>query len=147
MEIDITSLLEMDAFNLSHSRMEGGDNAGINTWNASKEQAKETPLLDTEEKLQAMREFVKESGGWDKEEIAEWDSNELNALFLQWIAGDVRELPSIEQEFDENDSRFSTAYSLDEIDWVKAEEMQAEGQAPSNLFRADDGRIFFYLGH
>ena len=147
MEIDITSLLEMDAFNLSHSRMEGGDNAGINTWNASKEQAKETPLLDTEEKLQAMREFVKESGGWDEEEIAEWDSNELNALFLQWVAGDVRQLPALEQAYDEDDSRFSTADSLEEIDWVKAEEMQAEGQAPSNLFRADDGRIFFYLGH
>lgn len=95
MEINITSLLELDCFNLSHSRAEGGENAGRNTWNASKEQADETALLDTEEKLQAMRDFVKSSGGWSKEEIAAWSNQELNALFLQWVAGDVRQCSAI----------------------------------------------------
>lgn len=131
MEIDITSLVEMNCFNLSHSVAEGGENAGRDTWNASKEQAKETPLLKTPEELQAMRDFARSSGGWTREEIAEWTNQEINALFLQWIAGDVRELG---------------ADSLSEIDWKQAEEMQSEGQAPSNIFRADDGRIFFYLG-
>jgi hypothetical protein len=56
MEIDLTSLLTADQFPLSHSRMEGGDNAGQNTWNAAKEAARETVLLDTEEKLEAMRD-------------------------------------------------------------------------------------------
>lgn len=94
MEIDITSLLEMDCFPLSHSRAEGGQNAGPETWAASKAQAAETPLLDTPEKLEAMRSFARESGGWTAEELAEWDAGELNALFLQWIAGDVRECPA-----------------------------------------------------
>jgi hypothetical protein len=133
MEIDITTLVEMNCFTLSHSIAEGGENAGQNTWNAAKKQALNSPsLLNTPEKLQAMRDFVRESGGWNKKEIAAWSDNELNALFLQWISGDVRELG---------------ADSLDEIDWEEAEEMQREGQAPSNIFKGDDGKIYFYLGH
>ena len=131
MEIEITSLAEMDCFTLSHSIAEGGENAGRDTWNASKRQAGETPLLKTPEELQAMRDFAKASGGWTREEIDAWPDSELNALFLQWIAGDVRELG---------------ADSLSEIDWEEAEEIQQAGQAASNIFRLDDGRIFFYLG-
>ena len=95
MEIEITSLLDLDQFSLSHSAAEGGQNAGRDTWNAAKEQAAETPLLDTPEKLQAMREFARASGGWDAEETAAWSEQEVNALFLQWIAGDCRECPAI----------------------------------------------------
>ena len=131
MQIDISSLLEMDCWPLSHSAFEGGENAGRNTWQASLEQAEETPLLDTPEKLEAMRDFARSSGGWDAEEVAAWDAEEVNALFLQWIAGDVRELG---------------ADSLEEIDWQEAEELQSQGQAPSNLFRGDDGKLYFYLG-
>jgi hypothetical protein len=132
MEIEITTLVEMNCFTLSHSAFEGGENAGKNTWSASKKEAENTSLLNTPEKLQAMRDFARESGGWNQEEIAEWSDNEINALFLQWIAGDVRELG---------------ADSLDEIDWEEAEEMQREGQAPSNIFKGDDEKIYFYLGN
>jgi len=121
----------MHAPGLSASRVELGDNAGRITWQAAKEQAEETPILDTPEKLDAMRDFARSSGGWDAEEVAAWDAGEVNALFLQWIAGDVRELG---------------ADTLAEIDWEEAEEMQQAGQAPSNIYRAEDGRIFFYLG-
>jgi hypothetical protein len=131
MEIEITSLLEMHAPDLSASRMELGDDAGRITWQAAKEQAEETPILNTPEKLDAMRDFARASGGWDAEEVAAWDAEEVNALFLQWIAGDVRELG---------------ADTLAGIDWTEAEEMQREGQASGNLFRAEDGRVFFYLG-
>jgi hypothetical protein len=79
-----------------------------------------------------MREFAASSGGWTREEIAEWPDSELNALFLQWIAGDVRELG-----YD----------SLADVDWQDAEEQQSAGQAASNLFRGDDGKIYFYLGN
>jgi hypothetical protein len=132
MVIEITTLSEMNCFALSHSAFEGGENAGQNTWNASKKKAENTPLLNTPEKLQVMRDFARESGGWNKEEIAEWSENELNALFLQWVSGDVRELG---------------ADSLDEIDWEEAEEMQSEGQVASNIFKGDDGKIYFYIGN
>jgi len=94
MEINITSLMAVNQFKRSHSRAEGGQNAGPETWRASLEAAKETVLLDTEEKLEAMRDFAKSSGGWTREEIAAWSAQEINALFLQWIAGDVRECPA-----------------------------------------------------
>jgi hypothetical protein len=131
MYIDITSLLELDLFDLSHSQAEGGESAGQNTWNASKAQAKETTLLDTEEKLEAMRDFARSSGGWTREEIAAWNAEEINALFLQWVAGDVRQ---------------AGADSLDEIDWEEYEEMAMQGRIPSNISKGDDGQISFYLG-
>ena len=131
MEIDITSLMELDAWELSHSAAEGGWTSGRDCWKASKLAAEEHCLLDTEEKLQAMRDFARNSGGWTREEIEDWTSKELNALFLQWIAGDTRELG---------------ADSLDEIDWTEAEELQREGKATSNLFKGDNGRVYFYLG-
>jgi hypothetical protein len=178
MEIDITTLLEIDAFDLSHSIAEGGPDARRNTWKASVAMAEELqpPILDTPEKLEAMREFALSSGGWDAEEVAEWSDVEVNALFLQWIAGDTRECPRALEGFDitertpgewwlEGDNswrgpyetrseayraydgnRIHTADALNEIDWPETEAMQHEGVISSNLFRADDGRIFFYLG-
>lgn len=137
MEIEITSLLTLDCFELSHSRAEGGDNAGTDTWNASKAQAEETPLLDTEEKLEAMREFARESGGWDAEEIAEWDSQEINALFLQWIAGDVREMPSKDG---------GRADDLSEVDWKKTRKEQERGSISGNIYKSGR-RVYFYLGN
>jgi len=131
MEIDITQLKEMDCFNLSHSAFEGGENAGRNTWNASLEEAETTQLLDTPEKLQAMRDFAQSSGGWSGEEIAAWSDREINALFLQWIAGDCRQLG---------------ADSLEEIDWEEAEKLQEGGQAPSSIYLGSDGKLYFYLG-
>jgi len=94
LEIDITALLETDQFALSHSIAEGGQNAGPKTWKASLEAASETPILDTPEKLQAMRDFARSSGGWNDEETAAWTDQDVNALFLQWVAGDCRECPA-----------------------------------------------------
>lgn len=131
MEIDITTLSKVNAFDLSHSIAEGGGNAAHNTWENSKAEAKRHPILDTPEKLQAMRDFAASSGGWTREEIAGWPDSEVNALFLQWIAGDCRELG---------------ADSIADIDWDEAEQLQSEGQAASNMFKGTDGKIYFYLG-
>ena len=132
MEINITHLLEMNCFTLSHSCAEGGENAGKNTWQASQAKAQEIKPLDTPEKLQAMRDFARSSGGWNESEVNAWNENEVNALFLQWIAGDCRELG---------------ADSLEDIEWTNAVVLQENGQVPSNLFRSTSGEIFFYLGN
>ena len=148
MDIEITSLLELDQFALSHSRAEGGQNAGPETWQAAQEQAAETPILDSPEKLQALRDFARSSGGWDDEEITAWSDQEINALFLQWVASDCRECPALLNIYDgDGTSRFSSADSLEEIDWEETEKQQEAGQTASNLFRAEDGSIFFYLGN
>ena len=132
MEIEITSLLEVDQFQLSHSRAEGGQDAGRNTWQAAKQAARETVLLDTEEKLDAMRDFAHSSGGWTREEIAAWSAEEINALFLQWVAGDCRE---------------AGADSLGEIDWQGYETDCEAGAASSRFYKTEDGRIYFSLSN
>lgn len=199
MEINITSLLDLPAFNLSHSRAEGGENAGRNSWQAAMDQAEETALLDTPEKLEAFRDWVADTGAWDEDERNAWTPQECNALFLQWIAGDVRQCPAILDgvTFEERtttesrwkDGRFidqgtaewwydvldesgndnedfgpfptrSAAYknhagharppraeSLEEIDWLEYEAQASEGSISSNLFRADDGTVYFSLSH
>ena len=180
MEIEITPLLDNDLYPLSHSAAEGGQNAGRETWKASLAAAEATPLLDTPEKLQAMRDFALSSGGWDAEEVAAWTPQEVNALFLQWIAGDCRECPATieDWQFTERapgewwsesadgeleagpfDSR-SEAYanqlpagrepradSLEEIDWPEYEAQASAGRISGNLFRAEDGKIFFSLSN
>lgn len=129
MEINITSLKDMDCFALSHSVMEGGSNAGQNTWQAAKEQAEETSLLDTEEKKEAFREWIADFGAWSEEDIAEMDDINLNALFLQFIAGDVRE---------------AGADYLEDIDWEKYEKDVEDGQI-SGYFYQNNGEIYFNL--
>lgn len=102
MEINITSLLETDLFPFSHSRAEGGDNAGRETWNASKQDASERqpPFIGTDEEKDTFRDYVQSIGGWSREEIDGWSDTELNALFLQFVAGDVRQCPALLEEID-----------------------------------------------
>lgn len=136
MEIDITSLLKVNQFYRSQSQMEGGSNAGANTWQQCLDDAEETVLLDTEEKLEAFRDWLEPFGAWNKEEIAAMDNQHLNALFLQWVAGDCRE---------------AGADSLDSIDWEDYHERCKAGQCAGNLFKGDIegepscGRIYFSL--
>jgi hypothetical protein len=139
MEINITALLKSEdfcPFDLSNNRATLGDNAGAITWAASIESAKSgNPpcLLNTEEKRQAFRDFVKESGGWEEEEINAWTETELYALFLQWVAGDIRDA-------------FGDA-NPDEWDWDEYEEGSQAGRVASSLFKSEDGQIYFYVGN
>ena len=92
-EIDITSLLETDMFEFSHSQAEGGENAGPNTWNAAMNGPR--PLLTTPEQFDEFRDYVRGFGAWTDEEIEAWNENECQALLLQMIAGDTREAPAL----------------------------------------------------
>ena len=135
MEINITSLLNEDLFQFSHSRMEGGENAGENTWSAAKEAAARMLLLVTEEELEAMRKWARSSGGWEREEIAAWDADELNALFLQLVSAETREAGWDSLEDAEWDDEGSLIDSL-----------TGEPAECSNIFRGTDGNVYFYLG-
>lgn len=132
MEINITEFFNTERpRDYSASVAEIGANAGRYTWQAAMERAQDDPVfLDTEEKLYTMRQFAKSSGGWNAEEIAAWSAQEVNALFIQWLSGDMRECG-----FDKGAS------------WEDVEQRQQAGQAPSNLFKGTDGQVYFYLGH
>jgi hypothetical protein len=86
---------------------------------------------ETEEKRAAFRDFVRSSGGWDDDEINAWSDSELNALCLQWIAGDIREACS--------DCKGDTAG----FDWEEYEVGAQTGRHSSRLYRAADGSVYF----
>lgn len=137
MEIDISAFFKTAApRDYSASVAEIGQDAGRVTWAAALEDAPGFDFLSTEEAREEWRGFVISSGGWTAEEVAAFTNAELSALFLQWVAADCREM-------------FPDARTLDGLtpdDWARAEEMAEAGQAPGRIFRADDGRVFFYVG-
>jgi hypothetical protein len=137
MEIDITSLVtDGETWDFSGSVATHGPNAGPNTWANAKREAAERPLLHTEEQLQAMRQWMKETGAWDKAERDAMSDQELNALFIQLVSGDMREM-GLDDAFH------------DEFDWDVYRE---ENDGGGNIYRGDIegsegfGRYFYYLG-
>ncbi len=137
MELNITHLFTEESpfspFDCSNNRATLGDNAGQLTWQASCETAAQITLLDTDDKRQEFRDWVKEFGAWSVEEIAAWSDTELNALLLQFIAGDVREA------FGDSD--------VSEWDWADYEVRAERGSISSNLFKADDGSIYYSISN
>jgi hypothetical protein len=130
MEIDITPLLETNMFPFSHSWAEGGENAGQNTWQAALEGPR--PLLSTPEQIAAFKDWTADFGAWDEDERNAWSDNEAQALFLQFIAGEVRQ---------------AGADSLGELDWDEYEQGCEAGRFSSCFFKGDDGKIYFSLSH
>jgi hypothetical protein len=129
MEIDITSFFAtVTPRELSGSVAEMGAHAGALTWTASCAASVHHPLLDSDEKREAFREWVDGTGFDDSHAMGDL---ELNALFLQWIASDLRQMG-----MDEDTSG---------IDWVHVVKMQEEGAYPSNIFKGDDVRVYFSL--
>jgi hypothetical protein len=132
MELNISSFFAtVTPRELSSSVAESGPCAGALTWSASCKASMHHPMLDDDEKRDAFRAWVEQSGGWTAEQIAAWTDTELNALLLQWIAGDLREM-GVDDD---------TAG----IDWADVGRGQSEGKYPSNIFRGDDGLVYFSL--
>lgn len=135
MELNISKFFANAApMDYSASVAEIGRDAGKATWSAACDDAEDWNLLDTDEKREAFREFVGESGGWSEDEIKAWSDKELNALCIQWISGDMREVPDVEMGPDMTDD-----------DWESVSAMQRDGVISSRIFRADDGQVYFDL--
>lgn len=129
MELDITDFYNYaDAAEYAASRAELGDDAARITWRNAKDAHAEHNLLDTEEKKDAARDFLRGFGAWDEDEIAAWDDAELNALVIQFIAGDIRERDSLADS------------------WEAYEALASDGQASGRLYECRDGRVYYYIG-
>ncbi len=133
MEVNVTCLINaFDPAELSGSVAERGANAGPETWSNSLEAAKAKPLdLDWD----AAREFFKGFGAWDDEEIAAWSTTEIEALVLQYAAGDLRELQSL-----------CPGDGLGDIDWSEAERLAEAGTVSGTLYTAGDD-LMIYIGN
>lgn len=131
MEIKITEFFNrICPRDFSASIAEIGQDAGTFTWNAAKEEAEDTQLLTSSEQIEAFREFAA-SCGFSEPDLSE---AELQALFIQWIAGDMREMGLTLSEDSQS------------INWEQIEKEQQAGQIPSNIYRGTDGEIYFYVG-
>lgn len=100
MHIDITefltSLRDSRLIYFSASRAEYGEDAAKLTWEnamdrADPESEEYVPLLKNDEELNQFRRHVGGFGAWEKEEIEGWSKHHCEALFIQIIAGDLRE--------------------------------------------------------
>jgi hypothetical protein len=110
---------------IANSRLE---NIGQITWNRAKQAV---ILLDTPEKINAFKEWVKPFGGWAQDELDKMTAQELNALLVQFISGDIQEIG---------------ASCLDDIDVQVMEAEQQAGQVASYLYY-QDGSWFYDLTH
>lgn len=133
MELNITEFFRTAApMDYSASAAEIGADAGRQTWLAAVEDAPDWPLLDTDEKREAFKAHLLGFGAWQEDEIAEWSNRELVALLLQMIAGDIRDA--------------DLSPDSDDADWIAYEARAAAGQCASNIFRADDGAVYYWIG-
>lgn len=130
MELNITNFFNNAApMDYSASVAEIGRNAGADTWQAALDDSVDYPLLSSDNEREEVRRYFKGFGAWSETEIAAWTDTELNALLIQFIAGSIRE------------SGLTPDSSTDEWSVYEADE-----NGPHDIFRAEDGQIYFYVG-
>ena len=121
-DINVTRLVtDIEPSELSGSIAERGANAGPETWANAKAAATKQPLEISDR--DGVREYFADFGAWSREEIAAWSDTELDALVLQYAAGDLRELQSL-----------APGDGLGGIDWALAAELAHEGTCAGNLY-------------
>ena len=132
MELDIT-----DFFNscvpkhYSASVAELGNDAGTITWQNALDRSEEDNLLDTGEKQEAFKAYVRGFGDWDDEEIAAWSVGELNALLIQFISGGMRE-----------DGLHA---NMEDEEWNALDPENSRGRIYGGPLTVD-GHVYFYMG-
>lgn len=112
------------------SRAELGINAGQITWENAVDKVDDYRPLDTAGKVDAFRLFAFNSGGWNDAEVNAWSDDEVNALCIQWISGDMREA-GIDQQ---------------PVDWEQYESDCERGQCASRIYggpMSTNGRVYF----
>ncbi len=106
--------------------------AGLETWQAALNDSADCMMLDDDEKREAFRQHVKGFGAWSDEKIAAWSDVELNALFIQFVAGDMRGA--------------DLTPTSDDADWIDYQARAEAGQCSGNIFRSADNLIYYYIG-
>jgi hypothetical protein len=133
MEIEITKFCEQeDPFNYSASASEmAGQCAGRITWKNALNCS--LMLLDTGEKQEAFKSWVSDFGAWGDEEIQAWNEKETNALFIQFVSSEMREIGMDD-------------CLLENFNWQAYEWAVQEGEVAGNIFKDEENKIYFQLG-
>lgn len=120
----------------SASIAEIGADAGPTTWRHACEDSPEFAMLATDDQREAYRAQLRTYGAWEAEEIAAWPDDELNALLMQEIAGDVREIESL----------CGGVPGSPEFDAQEYESLVRDGVVSGRLLVSIDGEIYYYIG-
>ena len=91
-------------------------------------------ILDTEKKREVFRSFVRSAGALS-DRVAVWSDAELNALCIQWVAGDMLEPFGFDLGPDTTDE-----------EWAEYQRQSEAGQVSGRIFKGIDGRFYFYCG-
>lgn len=134
MEINITRFMREGApSDYSASRAELGDKAGEITWGHAVEDAKEWRMLTDEDDREQFRDHIRQFGAWDDDEIAEWSDDELEALLIQCISGDMRDAGL-------------TGLPTD-AEWAEYEAGAEQGTYSGRIMRSvTPGEVLYYIG-
>jgi len=126
MELDITHMInDSDSMSqLSGSIHELGNGAARYTWNNSLDYAKNEPLLKDKKQIENARKYFKSCGIDDLDHSPD---REIQALTVQWIAGDIR-------EFNRYDS------------YEEYQQASENGEVSGSIFQGIDQKWYFYLG-
>lgn len=134
MEINITKLVDLGDFaHFSASRAELGDNAAAETWSNAIDQAKARRILKPAER-EAFRDYARDFGAWDDDEISAWSAYECDALLIQMVAGDMQEAESL-----------CPGEGPGGIDWTAYETLSQEGTVSGRVY-ASGAKVYFYVG-
>ena len=133
MELDITDFfLGCDnPQQYSASVAEYGARASKITWANAYRDAEAHPLLRTTEEIAAAQKYFASMGAWSDHEIRQWPLEELNAILMQDIAASMRE-GGLESDATPED-------------WEEYYARAYDGQVSGNLFKSDDGRIYYTI--
>lgn len=137
LEFDVTPLFadKLDAYMLSNSVSNLGDNAGQITWANSLEAASDYPLV-TDENREEVIGWIRGWGAWEEGDLMQWNNQSLSALVWQFAAADFREhWEDYVSDFHETDSE-----SLEEYDWESI-------QIPESSIFINDGKFYFQACH
>lgn len=133
-ELDVSTIVSSIApRDYSASAAELGQDAGRITWAAACEDARE--LFADNFNRESFDAYFAGFGAWTNEELAAHTDEESAALMLQFIAGDMREA-----DLDGGAEPFTDEW------WPQYEAASADGMVNGRFFRADDGRVFYYIG-
>ena len=135
MQIDVTDFVR----NANHRTISGsiaelGDCAARITWANAKKESHLYPFL-SDDNREEFEKWLRGFGAWAAGETAEWSLPECNALLLQFISGDVREL-----------AVYGVTLEGDVIDVAAWEDLMEGGSAPGRLYPGDDARVYYYIG-
>ena len=129
MEINVTQYVnEVDCSDFSNSIFNSGlTRIGEITWRNAMQHVAGGELV-TDDQQADLREWISEFGAWSDEDIEAMSDQETNALLLQFVAGDIREMKD--------------HYDTPE-EYQQASE---DGQASGRLYRGDDDQWYFHVG-